>query len=469
MLVKMKVVKKMIKFLKKIGKMLYAIVEAFLKFIDKIIIMPISRLVYNISKSTSGNNANFNKMLNRPQFLIILSLIFAVICFVLIDNKVINLVSNEAGIIDNVPVNLIYNEGLFVVENVPKTIKITIAGNKENIYLAKQLGEFSVDLDLSKYTKPGTYKVAFTYSKNVDSVDYILSPSYLTVTIKDKVSEEKTVTYDLVGTDDLNKKLSVSNVTLDRNEVVVKGSEEALNQISSIKALVDVSNSDFKDADTYELMNIPLIAYDKTGKIVENVEIVPNVLTGSIVLTSHKENVPLTVSTTGKLINGKAIASILINSKPGYYVDIYGEAEEIKNIKSVPVTINVDGLGSESVKNYTVVISKPKGVRYISDKNATIAVTFGDEVQKTVEVSSIDHKYLAEGYSATIISQGTTEVQVKGVESNINNIDANDVKAYVDLSGLSEGTHEVPVKIENSNPLVNYTVTRTIQIRITKN
>ncbi len=459
----------MSKIFKKIGRMIYAIIESFLKFIDKIIIMPISRLVYNISKSTSGNNTNFNKLLNRPQFLIILSLIFAIICFVLIDNKVLNLVSNEAGIIDNVPVNLIYNEGVFVVENVPETIKITIAGSKENIYLAKQFGEFSVDLDLSKYTKPGTYKVAFTYSKNVDSVDYILSPAYLTVTIKNKVSEEKSVSYDLVGTDDLDKKLSVSSVTLDRNEVVVKGSKEALDQISSIKALVDVSNPDFKNADTYELMNIPLIAYDKKGEIVNNIEIVPNVLTGSLVLTSHKENVPLTVSTTGKLTNGKAIASILINNKPGYYVDIYGEEEEIKNIKSVPVTINIDGLGTESVKNYTVVISRPSGVRYISDKNATISVTFGDEEQKTVEVSSIDHKYLADGYSATIISQGTTEVQVKGVASNINNIDASNVKAYVDLSNLGEGTYDVPVKIENTNPLVNYTVTRTIQIKITKN
>ncbi len=462
-------VMKMIKFFKKLGKMLYVIIESFLKFIDKIIIMPISRLVYNISKSTSGNNVNFNKLLNRPQFLIILSLIFAVICFFIIDHKVISLVSTEAGVIKNVPVNLIYNEGVFVVENVPKTINITITGNKEDIYLAKQLGEFSVDLDLSKYTKPGTYKVAFTYSKNLGSVDYILNPSYLTVTIKDLVSDRKTVTYDLVGTDNLDKKLSVSSVTLDSNEVVVKGSQDAIDRISSIKALIDLSNKDFTDAGTYTLSNIPLVAYDKDGEIIKNVEIVEGTLTGNLVLSSYMKSVPISVSTTGSLVSGKAIASILINNKASYSVNIYGDEEEIKDINSVPVTINVDGLGSESVKNYTVVIVKPKGVRYVSDKNASISVTFGDEEQKTVEVSSINHKYLADGYSATIISQGRTEVQVKGVQSNINAIEAGNIKAYVDLSGLGEGTHEVPVKIENTNPLVSYAVTRTIQIRITKN
>ena len=168
------------------------------------------------------------------------------------------------------------------------------------------------------------------------------------------------------------------------------------------------------------------------------------------------------------MVNGKAIASITINNSSNYSLDIYGEEEELKEISSVPVTINVDGLGAESVKNYKVTISKPSGVRYMSVKNVTITATFGDEEQKTVEVGTIEQKYLAEGYSANIISSAKTQVLVKGVLSNINKIDASDIKAYVDLSGLGEGTHEVAVKVDNSNPLINYVVTNTITIRITK-
>jgi len=458
----------MSKILKKIGRIIFTIIDSFLKLIDKIIIMPISRLVYNISKSTSGNNANFNKLLNRPHFLIVMSLIFAIICFLLIDNKVISLVENEAEIIKNIPVNLIYNEEAYVVENVPETIDITIAGRKYDIYLAKQLGEFAVELDLSKYNEAGTYKVYFTYSKSIDSVDYILDPSYLTVTIKDKVSEVHSVDYDLVSTDDLDKKLSVDSVTLDSTEVIVKGSQDTLDEISSIKALVSVSSEDYTEEGTHEMTNIPLVAYNKKGEIVKNIEIVPQSLTGTLVLKSHKVTVPLSVSTTGKLLNGKAIASITINNNSSYSLDIYGDEEEIKNITSVPVTINVDGLGSESVKNYKVTISKPSGVRYMSIKDVTITATFGDEEQKTLEVSGIDSKYLAEGYSANILSNEKTTVQVKGVKSNIDKIEANNVKAYVDLSGLGEGIHDVAVKIDNNNPLISYVVTSTIKIQITK-
>ncbi len=430
--------------------------------------MPISRLVYNISKSINGNNNGLNKLLNRPQFLIIMSLVFALLCFILIDKKVISLVNNEAEIIRDVPVNLVYNEEAFVVENVPDTVDITIAGRKSDIYLANQLGEFAVELNLSKYTEPGTYKVYFTYSKSIDSVDYILDPSYLTVTIKDKVSEVKDVTYDLVGINELDKTLSVGSVNLDSSEVIVKGSQDTIDKISSIKALVSVANPDYKEKGTYELTSIPLVAYDKKGEIIKNIEIVPKTLTGTLVLNSYKNTVPISVSTTGKLINGKAIASITINNSASYSVDVYGEEDDIKEITSVPVTINVDGLGSESVKNYTVVISKPAGVRHLSVKNATITVTFGDEEQKTIEASTIDSKYLADGYSAVITSGSKTQVLVKGVLSNINNVNASDIKPYVDLSGLGEGTHEVEVKVDNNNPLATYVVTNTITVKITK-
>ncbi len=458
----------MSKFLKKIGRIIYTIFESFFRLIDKLIIMPISRLVYNVSKSTSGNNNSFNKLLNRPQFLIIMSLVFAIICFLLIDNKVLSLVSNEAEVIEDVPVKLVYNEEAFVVENVPDTVDITITGRKSDIYLAKQFGEFEVQLNLSSYTEAGTYKVYFTSKESINAVDYKLNPTYLNVTIKDKVSEVKTVTYDLVGTDKLDRKLSVSSVSLDSSEVVVKGSQDTLDNISSIKALVDVSLDSYTEKATYELTSIPLVAYDKNGRIIENVEIVPKTLTGTLVLDSYKMTVPLAVQTTGKLVSGKAVASIMINNSANLTVDIYGEEEEIKNITSVPVIVNVDGAGAESVMNKSVVINRPTGVREISVRNATIQITFGDEEQKTIDVNDVSYRYLADGYTANAVRKDI-QVQVKGVRSNIDNIDASNIRPYVDLSGLGEGTHEVEVKIDNNNPLVNYVVTSTITVKITKN
>lgn len=464
-----KVVMIMSKFFGKLFKIILVLLESLYNVVDKIIIMPISRVVYNISKLGKSKNIDFNTYLNKPNFLIFLSLMLAILAFLLVDNKVIKLVENEAEVIKNVKVNVIYNEEAFVIENVPDTVDITITGRKSDIYLAKQLSDFKVELDLSKYKEPGTYKVKFTYSKSIDSVNYSLNPGYVTVTIKDKVSEVHTVSYDLIN-DKLNGKLSVNKVNLDSSEVIVKGSQDTLDKIASIKALVDVTGKDYKNAGTYEINNIPLVAYDKKGKIIENVEIVPSTLSGTVELKSYKQSVPLTVSTTGKLKSGKAIASLSINNSSSFTVDIYGEEEDIKKITSVPVFINVDGLGKENTKTYNVTISKPTGVRYLSTKNVTITATFGEETQRTVDITDIGFKEgsIPQGYSPNIISTQSTPVQVKGVKSNIDGITASDIKAYVDLSGLGEGTHEVEVKIDNNNPLVSYVVSSTITIKISK-
>ncbi len=456
------------KLFKKIGKILYAIFESIYGVIDKIIIMPISRLVYNLNKKSNSSNSIFTRLINRPQFLIVLSLIFAVICFLLIDNKVISLVNNDAENIENVPVTLIYNNEAFVVENVPESIDITITGRKSDVYLAKQMGEFKVELNLSKYTEAGSYKAYFTYSKNINSVKYLLNPSYLTVNIKDKVSEVKSVVYDIVGSDDLDPKLSVEKVDLDSSEVVVKGSQETLDKISSIKALINVADKTYTEAGTYELTNIPLVAYDNNGEIIKNVEIVPKTLTGNLVLNSYKTTVPVTVTTIGNLVAGKAISSITINNSANFSVDVYGDSEAIKNITSIPVQVLVDGLGTENSVKKEAAIRRTTGVRYLSIKNVTVTIAFGNEEQKTLEIDSITQRNLADGYSATITSTDKTPVQVKGVLSNIEAIEAKDVNAYVDLSGLGEGTHDVEVKIDNNNPLVNYVVTRTITIKISK-
>lgn len=441
--------------------------KAIHRFFDKVIIVPISRLVFNLQNLFKKNGSIIEKLLNKPTFLIYLSLALAVIVFLCIDNKVINLVENNAEVITNVPVEVKYNEEAYVVEGVPQTVDITISGRKSDIYLAKQLGEFKVTLDLSDYSASDTsYKVYFTYSKSIANLNYKLDPSYVSVMIKNKVSSVASVTYELINLDKLDSKLNVKNVTLSKSEVVVKGSESALNKIAWIKALVDLDNSDLTEAGTFEVDNVLLVAYDSQGKILNNVEIVPNTLSATLVLDSYSANIPIEVKTTGKLVPGKAIASILINNSSDFSLTVYGNEEYISKLKSIPVVIDVDGMGSNAVKPYTVTLTKPTGVRDMSENVVTLSLTFGDEQQKTINISNIRTTNLGSSLKANIISSEDVSVICKGVSSVIEDIDASNIDAYVDLTGLGVGDYPVEVKIDNSNPLVNYVVSSTITVRI---
>ena len=447
--------------MKKIGKAIGRFFMAIYRVIDKIIVTPISRLIFNIREYLRSKNIKLDYIFNRPNFMIYVSLILAVVVFLLIDSKVITLVESEAEVITNVPVTVNYNEEAYVVEGIPDTVDIVLIGRKSDIYLAKQLG---TDYE----ARDSAYRVYLSYTKSIDSIDYKLDPSYVTVTIKDKISVTKTILYDLINEQYLSEELSVESVELSRSEVVVKGSEDAINRIASVKALIDLSDDALKEVGTYEVDNIKLVAYDSNGEVLDNIEIVPNTLTATITLDTYSKSVALDVRTTGKLVTGKAIASILINNRNSYSVTIYGDEEQITNISSVPVTINVDGEGTNSSRSYNVTISKPTGVRALSENNASIMVTFGDEKQKEVELSTISSKNLSSGYSANIIGTNSVPVIVKGVQSVIDGVDASDINAYIDLEGYTPGEYEVEVKIENNDPRLSYVVSSKVKVRITK-
>lgn len=437
--------------------------------LDTTIVTPISRFIFNISDKLKNNSNKIERILNRPNILLYISLAFAIGMFFLVDKEVINLVENEAEIISNQPVTILYNKEAYVVEGLVDSVDIILTGNKSAIYLAKQLGDHKVVLDLTDYEPSDTsYKVKLTYNQTVGSIDYKLDPTYITVTIKNKVSKLSSISYELLNENKLNEKLSVENVELSKSEVVVKGSEDALEKIATVKALIDLKNSDYSDAGNYETDNIPLVAYDENGNLLENIEIVPSTVSASITLDTYKASVPVKVLTTGSLITGKAISAVTINGSNSYTVDIYGEKSVIDSISSVPVTIDVSGLGTSGSKTYNVTVSKPNGVRYISDTSAKIIVSFGDEKQKTLNISVISNKNLDDRLKVNLTDASTIAVQVKGVQSVIDSITEENISAYVDLAGYTPGDYEVELKIDNEDPRVSYVVTNKVKIKVSE-
>lgn len=460
----------------KMNKIIDACVKFFKGFyflIDRYIVTPISKLVYLIGKKIEKNGGKLEKLLNRPSVLLYFSLALAVIAFFLVDSKVISLVETEAEILVNKDVVIEYNKEAYVVEGAPELVDITLIGRKSDLYLAKQLGEHEVVLDLTDYTpREEPYKVKLTYNQTIDNLSYKLDPTYVYVTISKKVSSLKTITYDLLNQDELDGTLSVKDVSLDKTEVVVKGSEETLNRIATVKALIDLSNDKFTDSGTYTLDNVPIVAYDEEGKILDNVEIVPVTVSATIELSSYSVEVPIKILTVGDLVAGKAISKITINGETDYRVTIYGDQSDLESITSVPVTIDVTGQGNNGNKTYNVMISKPSGVRYISDKSATVKVEFGEAVQKTIEDVQIQFRNVPSGL--TVNAQSTedkyVDVQVIGVESVIDKLSEDNLYVYIDLNGYTAGNHNnVKVYVEGDDPKVTYLVNSTVNITITKN
>ena len=156
---------KMKKMLKKIGKFFARLFKMLYKVIDALLVTPISKAVYFIGDKLSNRNGNLDKFLNKPNTLIYVSLICAFAAFFAVDRKVINLVETEAIVLSNQPVVAEYNEEAYVVEGIPESADIVLMGRKSDLYLAEQLGDHKLTLDLTGLSA-GTHKVNIKYNNS---------------------------------------------------------------------------------------------------------------------------------------------------------------------------------------------------------------------------------------------------------------------------------------------------------------
>ncbi len=449
-----KVMTKILKFFKKIFRILY-------KILDVILITPISKAVYFI-KDALASKGRFDKFINNPNTLIYISLILAFAVFFAVDRKVINLTETEAVVLSNQVINAEYNEEAYVVEGIPEAADIVLMGRKSDLYLAEQLGDHKLTLDLTDLSE-GPHKVNIKYNNPINSLDYKVDPSRVTIVIYPKVSESKTLTTDILNTDKLGETLVISSVDLDRDEVIIKSYKEKLKTVASVKALVDVNALNATSPGTYTLENVKLIAYDEKGTEINDIEIVPGSVTATVTVTSPSKVVPLKVVPTGEVASGSAIASITPNVSN---ITIYGDENVLDQTKEITVEINVAGLNSD--KTYQETINKPAGIRSMSATNVTIKVTMEKETSKEFKDIPISFENLdTTKYKAFASTPEETKVDVvvKGVGSILNKLEAKDITAYVDLSNFEEGTIKVPVMVTGSDVRLSYT-SRTTSITV---
>lgn len=449
-------------------KLLKAIKNFFLKiwnFIDRKIIVPITKLVLKITGNFDKSGKKLENWLSKTNTLLFISLFLSVAIFIVIDKKIIFFSENSAEVLRNREVHAIYNEEAYVVEGIPETVDITLIGSKTNLYMASQSPARDVIVDLTGL-KPGSHKVEIKYDQVTSSIDYEVNPSVATVIIYQKMSETKTLTYDILNQDKLDSKLVINNVKIDTDKVVIKGADYQLKKVATVKALIDINNIVKQEIGTTTLKDVPLKAYDQNGNVVD-VEIVPTKIDAEIQIASPSKKLPIKVIPKGEVAFGQAISSININETE---VTVYGTEDALSQLTYIPVEIDVSEL--KESHQYKLELEAPVGVKSMNIKNVTVDVELGTVADKDIENIRIDVKNLGEQYSVQGLSDSDIKVtvNVKGVSTVLDQITAADITAYIDLSGYGEGEHEVDVQVEGTDVKVQYLVkTKKVKIKIIKN
>lgn len=444
-------------------------IKAFFKkigiFVDKYIILPITKIVLKFSGDYDKGGRKLENWLSRKNTLLFISLFIAIIVFITVDQKIIVFSQSSAEVLKNQPVEVKYNEEAYVIEGIPEAVDITIIGNATEIYIAKQSPSNGVKLDLSGL-KPGNHKISLDYSQAIGSVDYTVNPAVANITIYQKVSESRTLTTDILNQEKLDTRLTIKNITIANDEVVIKGAEKDVSRVANVKALVDINNFVKQEVGTMTVSDIPLKAYDEKGNVVD-VEILPSKISADIEMISSNKEVPIKIIPKGEVAFGYAISSIVSSETS---VLVYGTEEVLSSMEYLPVEIDVNELSSN--REYKIELTKPVGVKMLSVNNITVDVELSEEVSKDIADVKIEYLNLDEdkyNLQASSKEDRMITVNVKGVKSVIDNITADDINAYIDLNGYTEGTHEVEVNVTGADLKVQYIAkTKKVSVIITK-
>ena len=437
---------KIVKFFKKI-----------FNFFDRFIILPVTRLIFKITKKLSLPNKKIETLLSKQTTLLFISLFMAIVIFIVVDRKIINFSVQTAEVFKDQPVNVIYNNEQYVVEGLPEKVDVTLIGNKADLYIAKQSSNNGVTVDLTGLA-PGTHKVNIKYSSGKSGIEYSVNPGVATVIIYKKISDTRTVSYDAINNNKLDNTLVINNVKLSTDEVTIRGAEYKINQVATIKALIDVNNLTKKQPGVQEINDIPLKAYDSKGNVVD-VEFVPSKIGAEVTLASPSKVVTLNFVTKGNLPNGKAIGAYTFSQND---VTIYGDLDVLSSINSLDVVVDVSNLTSDT--SFKAEIIKPTGVKSLSTSYVTVNLNITDSSSEPIKFNiPLTGINLRDGLIAQPIDSdnGFITVEVQGAGSILSSIDESDITAYVDLAGLGEGKYTKEVIVKGTNPLAIYKAKRT--------
>ncbi len=383
----------------------------------------------------------------------LVALVLAVLLYVVVNYNTMASVYTSSlrstRTLEDVAVTARYNTDTFELSGLPASADLYVTGEAANVINAVA-GGGTVVADLEGLTE-GSHEVRLTGEGFGDSVNVVVDPSVVNVTLKKKTTSQFDLSWDFINRDKMEAVYSVGTPVFDYTKVNVRASRDTLDTIAFVKALIDVGGqaADFEQ-------DARLVAYDSTGTPV-SADIVPDTVHVFVAVTSPNKTVPIEVQVSGDVPEGKAIEAITTDQQT---VTIYGSETVLSGIEKVVVTLNAATITKDSTILRPIVL--PAGVNSSNINQITMNVSLGEGVTRTIENVPINYRNNVNNYKASQPeNKTTTSVTVFGTAANVEQIGVEDINVYVDMKDAVPGLQEFPLMVDQpaSGMLVKYSLT----------
>ncbi len=415
-----------------------------------------SRTVYesleeSIMRFFRWTSSIIDRLFFSSKYTALFALLLACLAYFVATYDSTNTTLTSSKILSGVSINTRYNSETFELSGVPSACEIVLTGEAANVNNAAAKKGYC-QLDLEGYTE-GTHTIKLSAVGYGDSVNAIVSPSEVTITLKKKTTKQFELSYDFINQDAMDSKYILGTPTFSQGtKINIRASQDTLNSIALVKALIDCSGvtGDFT-------INAPLVAYDSSGQAV-NAEIVPASIEVSVKVSSPSKEVAIKLNPTGQIPTGLAIDSATITDHQT--TTIYGAQSILNAIDEVYVNFDMSTVTENADLEMMLPVVLPDGVSASTVTVVNVKVVLSAIESKTIEEVPLNAINNTNNLAISDIDYREINVTVSGSPNNIDAITADDIMVYFEMP-QEAGEYDLPLYVKaDEYPYVNLTLER---------
>jgi len=315
----------------------------------------------------------------------------------------------------------------------PNKVSITVIGTAAALRRI-QISDYRVLLNLTD-VPPGEHLVSLTYEGFPSNVQVVLDPPNVAVTLDEKERKEVPVTINLIGSP--ADGYTAGDPVTQPNRVNVTVESSLASQVASVVGLVDIEG-----ATATVKQQVKLVALDADGTELD-VDVSPAVVDVEVPITSPFKTVPLQVALTGSTPPGYAVAAF---EQSVTEVTLFGPQAFLNSIEFYE-GMRIDLSGLTETRTFEFDVPLLDGVERVEPGRATAKVTIVPAVEETLAGVPLTPNGERDGLAYAIAAPdgGTVDVVVEGAPDILAQLEAGEVAATIDVSGLAPGEHTVPI------------------------
>lgn len=331
----------------------------------------------------------------------------------------------------------------YEIINNSNTVTFKVSGKRS--YLERMSNsDFRAVADLETIEDLSRIPVEITPQRYAGNVTVASKIYYLEVAVEDLVSEPFVISVRTEG--EVSEQHALGSTSVSPTLLRVSGPASVVETINKVVATVDVAGMSEDITDSV----IPVL-YDVEGNKVDTSELsfnVQNVMV-SVQILDTKE-VTLNFQTTGTLQDGYEYVGIEYNPQT---VRVKGESSVLNTMNSITVpqeVLDLTDATGDIEKEVDISAYLPDGVTLVDNSQAKIDVVVKIEKheKRTFEVptANITASNLGSRYDVKFLKD-TVKVEIEGLTSELDALDAATLTGSVDVSGMTEGEHTVNLEL----------------------